>query len=139
MAHADLLVGALSLLALVQTFRLAWAGSREARRIRRHRKQGRRGEVAAETALRRAGYEILEHQPTSAWTLRAEGRVVLIELCPDFLVQKRGQLFVADAKTGKSARIEHAATRRQLLEYWTAFDVDGVLLVGPQGVERIEF
>jgi hypothetical protein len=37
---------------------------------------------------------------------------------------------VAEVKSGKLApRIETAATRRQLLEYRVAFDVDGVLLV----------
>ena len=47
-------------------------------------------------------------------------------------------MFIADAKTGKSASVEHAATRRQLLEYREAFAVDGVLLVGPAGVQRVE-
>ena len=37
---------------------------------------------------------------------------------------------MAEVKTGTYApRLETAATRRQLLEYGVAFDVDGVLLV----------
>lgn len=40
-------------------------------------------------------------------------------------------------KTGKLApRLDHAATRRQLLEYRVAFGVDGVLLVDAEA-ERV--
>jgi hypothetical protein len=49
---------------------------------------------------------------------------------------------VAEVKTGRWApRLETAATRRQLLEYRFAFDVDGVLLVDADAdrVSSIEF
>ena len=48
----------------------------------------------------------------------------------DYVVFKDGARYVAEVKTGRTAtRIDSAATRRQLLEYRHAFDVDGVLLV----------
>ena len=53
-----------------------------------------------------------------------------------------GEIFVAEVKTGDEApRMSTAATRRQLLEYHVAFDVDGVLLVCPElgTIQRIEF
>jgi hypothetical protein len=49
---------------------------------------------------------------------------------------------VAEVKTGEVApRLSTAATRRQLLEYRVAFDVDGVLLVCPERgtIQRVDF
>lgn len=132
------MVVVLGALALVQTMRLARQRSRSARRMARHRRQGAAGEEAALRMLQTEGYRIVARHPRGSWTVWVDGAPVEIELCPDFHVEKHGRRYVADAKTGKSASIEHAATRRQLLEYREAFDVDGVLLVGPQGVEHIE-
>jgi hypothetical protein len=48
----------------------------------------------------------------------------------DFIVDREGRRYVAEAKGGEtSASLATAATRRQLLEYTLAFDTDGVLLV----------
>lgn len=134
----SLWMGLLALLALVQTLRLWRLRSEPARRIARHRRRGAAGEQSALEQLRAEGYRILAKHPRGRWTVWVDGRPVEVELCPDFHVEKGGRRYVADAKTGKSATIEHAGTRRQLLEYREAFDVDGVLLVGPKGVQRIE-
>ncbi len=48
----------------------------------------------------------------------------------DYLGSRSGRQFVAEVKSGKVApRLDTASTRRQLLEYWAAFQVDGILLV----------
>lgn len=48
----------------------------------------------------------------------------------DYLVSRDGKRFVAEVKTGAVApSLDHAPTRRQILEYCAAFDVDGALLV----------
>ena len=60
----------------------------------------------------------------------------------DYLVEADGEVLVAEVKTGDVApRIETAATRRQLLEYHVAFEVDGVLLVCPERgvIHRVDF
>jgi len=65
-----------------------------------------------------------------------------MELRADYLVERGGELLVAEVKTGEEApSLETAATRRQLLEYHVAFAVDGVLLVSPeQGtIQRVAF
>jgi hypothetical protein len=64
------------------------------------------------------------------------------ELRADYLVEARGELLVAEVKTGEAApSLATAATRRQLLEYHVAFAADGVLLVCPErgAIHRIEF
>ena len=60
----------------------------------------------------------------------------------DYLVELRGELLVAEVKTGEEApQLSSAATRRQLLEYRVAFAVDGVLLVCPErgAIHRVDF
>ena len=71
-----------------------------------------------------------------------DGAATRVDLRADYLVAKGGRTFVAEVKTGRVApRIESPATRRQLLEYRFAFDVDGVLLVDvdAESVREIAF
>ena len=57
-------------------------------------------------------------------------RIYSETLRADYLVGHGALVFVAEVKTGlKAPRVETPGTRRQLLEYRIAFDVDGVLLV----------
>ena len=51
----------------------------------------------------------------------------------DYIVTRRGKRYVAEVKTGALApSLDHAPTRRQIVEYCAAFDVDGALLVEPE-------
>ena len=80
-------------------------------------------------ALQRAGAGSI-FVPRSAQYNLVDGEATRIELRADYVVTRQGRRYVAEVKTGRVApRIETASTRRQLLEYRHAFDVDGVLLV----------
>jgi hypothetical protein len=71
-----------------------------------------------------------------------DGEPHVVELRADYLVERRGARYVAEVKTGEAAvLIGNSATRRQLLEYQLAFDVDGVLLVCPElgTIHHVEF
>jgi hypothetical protein len=129
-------------LALIQTLRLFWrkAGPRWALRARAQK--GALGEREAEPLLRRLGYHIEARQSTGGWNVRVDGEERPITVRADYLVERDGRRLVADVKTGRLApRIEAAATRRQLLEYRLAFEVDGVLLVDVEAgeVQEVEF
>ena len=88
------------------------------------------GESDALVLLRDAGYEVLERQIPGSWMVHANGEPHTFDLRADYLVGFRGRRYIAEVKTGRLAtRLSHGATRRQLLEYWAAFDVAGVLLV----------
>lgn len=88
------------------------------------------GELRARGYLEELGYEILGAQVPAEYELGIDERVVSVRLRADYIVTKNGQRFVAEVKTGTVAtQIETAATRRQLLEYRMAFEVDGVILV----------
>jgi hypothetical protein len=116
--------------ALVQTARIVGGRWLRRRTMRRRFERAALGEHRAEPLLRAAGYEILERQVQGAWTLRADGEPLSVALRADLLVAKGARRFIVEVKTGKLApRLDHAPTRRQLLEYRMAFDVDGVLLV----------
>jgi len=100
------------------------------------------GEASAARWLSELGYEILGAQIVAQYVIWVDREAFTIGLRADYLVQKRGARFVAEVKTGKWApRIETAATRRQLLEYRLAFDVDGVLLVDAEAkrVQAVTF
>jgi hypothetical protein len=133
-----------AVVALLQTGRIAWARLAREWSIHVRAARARRaveGELAAEPILRRAGYEVLARQVRTSWTLYADEAPLAIGLRADLLVSRAGRTYVAEVKTGKLApRLDHAPTRRQLLEYRIAFGVDGVLLVDAESerVTRVE-
>jgi hypothetical protein len=122
--------GAALLFALVQTLRLYWQRSRQRRRLARWRAQGAAGEARAEALLRELGYTILGRQVSVSYGVWVDGEPLAVDLRADYLVGLHDRRYVAEVKTGRLApRVDTPATRRQLLEYRLAFDVDGVLLV----------
>jgi hypothetical protein len=132
------LVAALVALWLARAAR-RWRGSWRARR--RAARAGA-GEDRAAGMLEAAGFRIVERQPRIAWAPEVDGEPFPLELRADYVVEARGELLVAEVKTGEEApSLASAATRRQLLEYLVAFEADGVLLVCPEAgtIHRIEF
>lgn len=120
-------------------------------RLRRHRrselaKRRARHAVAAERRalplLAAAGYEVEEIQPRRTFGFHVDGAREEVELRADLLVRRGCERLVADVKTGNVApKISHAPTRRQLLEYRVAYEVDGVLLIDmvERRIHRIDF
>jgi len=99
-------------------------------------------EAWAAHLLRDAGYDILGAQVKTSYVLGVDRREMVIGLRADYVVRRKGRTFVAEVKSGRYApSLETAATRRQLLEYLLAFDVDGVLLVDAEAgqIQQITF
>ena len=124
------------------------AGSRMQRwRERRRRTQSssrrqriaQQGEDGAAAVLRKAGYSVVDTQPEHTWLMWIDGQPHEVSLRADFVVERSGRRYVADAKTGAVAPDPTSrGTRRQLLEYRRAYDVDGVLLVDMEQRRVIE-
>ncbi|HEX5063039.1 MAG TPA: hypothetical protein VFV99_26875 [Kofleriaceae bacterium] len=117
----------------------SWRGSLRAKR--RAARAGA-GEDAAALLLADAGFTIVERQARVVWAPLVDGEPLAMELRADYLVERSGELLVAEVKTGEEApSLETAATRRQLLEYHVAFAADGVLLVCPERgtIHRVVF
>ncbi|MFW6057241.1 MAG: hypothetical protein ACOC9W_00155 [Persicimonas sp.] len=95
-----------------------------------------RSEKAAATLLERHGFTVLDSQVAATWTVRIDGEPHDIEIRADHLVESAGRRYIAEVKTGAQApQITNSATRRQLLEYRCAYEVDGILLVDMQRLE----
>lgn len=128
-------VMALWLASLVRRWRGSW-------RARRRAARAGAGEDRAAGMLEAAGFRIVARQARIAWVPLVDGEPFETELRADYLVEARGELLVAEVKTGREApSLATAATRRQLLEYRVAFEADGVLLVCPEAgaIHRVEF
>lgn len=128
----------------------AWLASTETgRRNRAQLRHAQRGESLAETVLRAQGFEVLERQVTGQWPIIVDGESHEVSCRADLLVEAtgaghepKGTRFIAEVKTGQHAPDPlFPATRRQLLAYTRAFDVDGTLLVDMemQTVYRVSF
>ena len=99
-------------------------------RIRGRQQLARSGEQQAEGLLREHGYFIEGSQVTHYYVVECDGHPHTVKLRADYLVRQDGRRYLAEVKTGSEApSLANAATRRQLLEYAHAYDVDGVLLV----------
>ena len=99
-------------------------------------------EANAEAMLVEAGFSIRDRQARHIWYPMLDDESVPTELRVDFLVERDGQHFAAEVKTGDVApSLSTAATRRQLLEYAIALPIDGVLLVTPETgiIQRVTF
>lgn len=130
---------ALFAFALALLFAVLWRreAGRGRRRSRARQQRSRIGEEEAVQLLIASGFEVLEHQPWTEWPMEIDGDVVWVSCRGDLLVEARqtpiaeaGSRFIAEVKTGRRAPDPtHPSTRRQLLEYLAAFDVDGVLLI----------
>jgi len=100
------------------------------RRIVRRVVRARQGESRARDLLEARGYSVVATQFGGSYRLLIDDEHLAIPLRADYLVTREGLRYVAEVKTGNYApHLRTPATRRQLLEYRIAFDVDGVLLV----------
>jgi hypothetical protein len=138
--HLALIVAAgVALVLLLRQGLRAW--------IRRRRILGRivaaqKGESRARALLESDGYAVVKSQSGASYTLSIDGEHLTVPLRADYLVERAGRRYVAEVKTGAYApHLRTPATRRQLLEYRIAFDVDGVLLVDAekQRVHIVQF
>jgi hypothetical protein len=100
------------------------------------------GERDAEPLLAAYGYDVVDRQVTGWFTLWVDDEPVDVSARADLIVRGPDGTYVAEVKTGATNTDPgRPATRRQLLEYLHAFDVDGALLVDVPGrvVRKVSF
>lgn len=116
-----------------------------ARGNRARQRIARAGEDDAEALLAEQGFVVVDRQVTHTWQMIVDGEVRDVRCRADLVVRPRRDKrarYVAEVKTGDRATEPTCpATRRQLLEYSMAFDVDGVLLLdmARRRIHTIEF
>ena len=132
---AALLLAAIGLVVATRRWHLRWT-----RRRRWARAQS--AESQAPLLLEKLGYVVLGAQVEETYSLLLDGQPMIVTLRADYVVGRGGKSYIAEVKSGRAApRLNTAATRRQLLEYRMAFDVDGILLVNgeTQQVHEVVF
>ncbi|QGG46539.1 hypothetical protein [Heliorestis convoluta] len=110
--------------------------------IQMRQRRGKKGESKAIKVLSSKGYTVIESQPLGKVNMRVNGQGTTIQVRADYLVTRHGKRYIAEVKTGNVApRPTFVDTRRQLLEYYFAYSVDGLLLVdmSEKEIHRIEF
>jgi len=108
-----------------------WLGRRA--RVRRAAR-AKAAERDALGLLEASGFSVVGCQVRQSWGVLADGDELRFTLIADYLVERGGQRWVAEVKTGERALdLRHGPTRRQLLEYREAFGAEGVLLVDAEG------
>ncbi len=111
----------------------------ERRRARAHNERGQRAERDAERLLEAEGYTIVSRQLRTAYDIQLGDGPQEVPLIIDFVVERRGERLAAEVKSGIAAtRLEHAETRRQLLEYQLALGCSRTLLVDPERARIVE-
>lgn len=80
-------------------------------------KTGAKGEVKAEKWLKQNGFSNIQSQEVLETKLLANQEPYEYHVRPDFIADKKGEKWIIEVKTGKSADWAQASTRRQLLEY----------------------
>ena len=119
-----------ALLAVVALLWARWRDGRWSRASRRRNAEALDGEQAALVLLEAAGFRVVERQPWGRIEVDVDGEREEIDVRADLLVEDEAGTWVAEVKTGRlAADLRHGPTRRQLLEYRLAFDVEGVILV----------
>jgi hypothetical protein len=124
------LVFTLVLLATCLALGWWWSAGLGSRRVRSRNARAQVGEIEAEQLLEGLGYQIIDRQVRCLWWIEVDGEEEEVELRADLLVERDGDRFIAEVKTGTRAPDPtFPQTRRQLLEYRLAFEPYGVLLV----------
>ncbi len=115
---------------LIQTARLGWRARAAGRRLARTKRVAAAGERDAEGILAAAGYRVVDRQLSAKVRYEVDGAPVEVDVRADLRVRRGSETLLAEVKTGDAApRPTSVPTRRQLLEYAHAFDVDRLLLV----------
>lgn len=120
----------LALVVFFLIFQLKYVSKTGSRASKARNKKAQVGQDEAIRLLEKHGFEILDLQATAQGSFEVDGEIITFEVRADLLVERDGLLYVAEVKTGSVApNPRHAATRRQLLEYYLIFQPDGILLV----------
>ena len=101
-----------------------------AKRLRKRFSKSRQAEKEAEKILRKNGYAIIDAQKSKPLLITIGDKIHRYLVRIDYLVRKRGKVFVVEVKSGeKIPYITNRETRRQMLEYYLAYQPCGILLL----------
>lgn len=107
--------------------------------IKRRFKRGFRGESIARDYLKKHRYKILGEQVEVEGVMKIDGQSHSYKVRADLLAEKKGKTAFIEVKTGKKAIDPLSrATRRQLFEYVSLYDVDEALFFDAENKKLME-
>ncbi len=103
--------------------------------------RGAKGEKIAAGLLLKNGYRILDTQVSLKGSILVDEKPINFSTRVDYLVEKDGQEYLVEVKTGASASPSNIPTRRQLLEYTHLNHSNKILLIDAsrKTIIRIDF
>ena len=127
-----------------RTLRLVEEGKKARFNALKSRRSSIRGQVQEKRArkqLQKMGFKIIKDHPTAEVGWWIDGVWTVTMITADYLVQRDGEVGLVEVKSGRTASTTHRKTRRQLLEYQHAFEVNAIFLYDAERsrLERIEF
>ncbi len=108
-----------------------WFRSWQQRQVQLKRlKRGKQLEQEARRFLTGKGFHILGEQVEISHDYEVNGEPHSSIIVLDYLVRKRGKIYIVEVKSGASATsIQNGGTRRQILEYDFVLKNDGIFLL----------
>ena len=100
------------------------------KRLRKRFSKSRQAEKEAEKILKRNGYAIIDAQKSKPLLVTIGDKIHRYLVRIDYLARKKGKIYVVEVKSGeKIPYITNRETRRQMLEYYLAYQPSGILLL----------
>jgi len=93
------------------------------------RRRGRIGENRAIKLLKKNGYKIIQSQVPLSGNIHVDDKPLSFSVRVDYIVEREGQKYLAEVKTGLAAQASNSATRRQLFEYANLGKTNEIVLV----------
>ena len=100
------------------------------KRLRKRFSKSRHAEKEAEKILKKNGYAIIDAQKSKPLLITIGDKIHRYLVRIDYLARKRGKVYVVEVKSGeKIPYVTNRETRRQMLEYYLAYQPSGILLL----------
>ena len=100
------------------------------KRLRKRFSKSRQAEKEAEKILRKNGYAVIDAQKSKPLLITIGNKIHRYLVRIDYLARKKGKVYVVEVKSGeKIPYITNRETRRQMLEYYLAYQPSGILLL----------
>ena len=100
------------------------------KKIKKQLKRGIKKEELARKFLIKNNYKIISHNQNFSYYLKQDNTKIKITIETDYIVYKKKKKYIVEVKSGnESPRITSRNTRRQILEYYSFIENDGILLL----------
>ena len=101
-----------------------------AKKLKKRFSKSRLAEKEAGKLLQKKGYTIVDIQKSKPILITIGDKIHRYFIRIDYLVRKKGKVYVVEVKNGeKNSYITNRDTRRQMLEYFLAYQPNGILLL----------